>query len=756
MFESIDNTLNLLNERQRQAVEITEGPLLVVAGAGSGKTKMLTVRIAYLVEKCGVSPDSILAVTFTNKAAREMRERVQNLVSGAEKITLTTFHSFCCLLLRKWHKHAGFEDGFTIYDASDSEKLMKSVLKGKNVDPKKLSAKNVLNLISQAKNELVGPQEYRNFAGGSTSLGEKVQGIYEDYQNALMQNQAMDFDDLIFKAYLMLKDNPELLQRLQNQYRYFMVDEYQDTNHAQYRLVSLMSSATRNLCVVGDEDQSIYSWRGATIRNIQDFEKDFHGAKVVKLEQNYRSTQNILDAAGEVIARNVSAHPKKLWTDKSGGELLTFNRARDDRDEAEWVVGRIMTLVNQGFSYSDFAVLFRMNSLSRSIEQVLQKYNIPYEMTGGTKFFDRREVKDILAYLRAIENLKDSISLERIINTPRRGIGPGTIDKLCQGGLIPLWEGIAADGSANPNSKVGKFFTKMIDFLEASEYLKVSQLCKKIIEDIDYIDYLKKDDPETAQDRENNVQALVSDIRYQEEDNPNLTLSEYLASAALHSDQDDIHEEQQKVHLLTLHNAKGLEFPVVFLMGMEEGIFPHHSSKDAPEELEEERRLAYVGMTRAKERLFLTASNRRMMFGSWGANPVSRFVTEVPMHLYAGSSSITPSRSSQAREGFATSRSAIPGAISSKVVSRGPTFNSGAKWAPERKKAKELDDSTGTEAGTMINLKPGVRVNHDIFGHGTVMSTEGASLSDFRVTIGFEKKGRKTLLLQYANLQVIK
>ncbi|GAB4282867.1 MAG: DNA helicase PcrA [Candidatus Rifleibacteriota bacterium] len=759
MYNSIESNLSILNDRQRQAVEITEGPLLVIAGAGSGKTRMLTVRIAYLVEKCNVDPESILAVTFTNKAAREMRERVRQMVSGAERITLTTFHSFCCLLMRKWSKYAGFQNGFTIYDEADSEKLMKSILKKRKIDPKKYSPKNILNHISQAKNEIVGPEEYKAFVGGGSAKAELIQGIYKDYQDALMQNQAVDFDDLIFKTYLMLKNNPELLDRLQSQYKYFLVDEYQDTNHAQYKLVSLISSGTGNLCVVGDEDQSIYSWRGATIRNIQDFEKDFPGAKVVKLEQNYRSTQNILDAASEVISRNVSAHPKRLWTDKSGGEPLTFYRAGDDREEAEWVVSRIMNIMKSGYSYSDFAVLFRMNSLSRTVEQVLQRNNIPYEMTGGTKFFDRREVKDILAYLRFIENQRDSISLERIINTPRRGIGPGTVDKLSEGGKVSLWDGVAAEGSKAPDSRVGKFFRLMLDLLEASEHLRVSQLCKKIIDDIDYLEYMQNDDPDTAAERENNVQALVSDIKYQEEDNPDLTLSEYLATAALHSDQDDIHEELQKVHLLTLHNAKGLEFPVVFLMGMEEGIFPHHSSKESPEELEEERRLAYVGMTRAKELLILSASRRRMMFGSWIENPVSRFVTEVPTHLFSSASSVKPSRQAfhtvAGRKNIANAAS-IPGAVSSKIVSRGPTINAGVKWAAERKKAKELNDSTGTENGTMINLLPGVSVIHDVFGHGTVVATEGATLADFRVTVNFDSKGRKTLLLQYANLRVIK
>ena len=424
MFSPIEKTIAKLNERQQEAVRITEGPLLVVAGAGSGKTRMLTVRIAHLIENCQVDPSAILAVTFTNKAAKEMRERVRDLVAGAERVTLTTFHSFCCLLLRRWHKYAGFADGFTIYDESDSEKLMKNVLKEHKIDTKRMTPRSVLELISSAKNELIGPEEYLGFAGQTTNT-QNTAKIYAAYQNQLMQNQAVDFDDLIFKAYYLLRNNPDLLQKLQNQYRYFLIDEYQDTNHAQYRLISLISSNSRNLCVVGDEDQSIYSWRGATIRNIQDFAKDFDGAQIVKLEQNYRSTQNILDAAGAVIANNKSAHPKRLWTEQQGGELLTFQRAGDDREEAEWIVRKIQALRNEGRQSGDFALLFRMNSLSRPIEQALQRAGLPYDITGGLKFFDRREVKDILAYLRVIDNPKDSISLERIINTPKRGIEIG-------------------------------------------------------------------------------------------------------------------------------------------------------------------------------------------------------------------------------------------------------------------------------------------------------------------------------------------
>lgn len=749
MFSSIDTILSQLNERQREAVSITSGPLLVVAGAGSGKTRMLTVRIAYLIEKCGIDPAAILAVTFTNKAAREMKERVRELVAGAERVTLTTFHSFCCLLLRRWHKYAGFADGFTIYDETDSEKLMKNVLKEMKSDTRRLTPKMVLEFISQAKNELVGPEEYQTFAG-PTSASAQIQKVYAAYQAQLMQNQAVDFDDLIFKAFYLLKNNPELLQKLQTQYQYFLVDEYQDTNHAQYRLISLISGASRNLCVVGDEDQSIYSWRGATIRNIQDFAKDFPGARIVKLEQNYRSTQVILDAAGAVIAKNTSAHPKRLWTEKQGGELLTFTRAGDDREEAEWIVRKINSLCSAGRAAGDFALLFRMNSLSRPIEQALQRAGIAYDITGGTKFFDRREVKDILAYLRVIDNPKDSISLERVINTPRRGIGDTTVARLYGDGSVTLWESVASEGSRNPETKIGRFFTMMLEFMEAAQELRVSQLCRKVIDDIEYFDYLKNDDPETAEDRRNNVEALVSDIRYQEEDNRELTLHDYLANTALHAAADDIDETQQKVHLMTLHNAKGLEFPVVFMVAMEEGIFPHNSSKEAPEQLEEERRLAYVGMTRARENLFLTAASRRMMFGTWGSNPVSRFVAEVPSHLFHGRSAADPA----ARARSSSVASAIPGAVTSRPKSGAFTFNPQAKWSDSGKSAASAIQGDMVN-GNMVNLKPGIKVVHQIFGPGRVEETSGESLADFRVTVRFEQKGLKTLLLQYASLQVI-
>ena len=762
MFNSINATLENLNDRQREAVQITEGPLLVVAGAGSGKTRMLTVRIAYLIECCHVDPSEILAVTFTNKAAKEMKERVAALVPGASAVTLTTFHSFCCMLLRRWSKYAGFEKGFTIYDESDSDKLMKNCLKELKYDTKTFPPKFCLEAISKAKNELIGPENYLESCShgvGPTDIA--VQKAYETYQAALFKNQALDFDDLIFKAFYMLNNTPELLERLQRDYKYFLVDEYQDTNQAQYRLIRLLSSKTRNLCVVGDEDQSIYSWRGATIRNIQEFANDFPGAKVVKLEQNYRSTQIILDAASDVISHNNSVHPKHLWTDKKGGELIKYYRASDDREEANWIVSQIRKLINEGRNPGDIALLYRMNSLTRTTEQALQRERIPYDITGGTKFFDRREVKDILAYLRVIDNTADSISLERIINTPKRGIGAAAIDKLYEIGDKNLWDGVSKEAAEKPNSKVGSFFKQINSFMEAASELKAHELCKYIIDEIDYFKYLQKDDPETSEDRKNNVESLVSDIRYQELDNPDLKLHDYLSTVALHADADDIDEKSHKVHLMTFHNAKGLEFPVVFMVAMEEKIFPHSRSENSPEELEEERRLAYVGITRAKELLYMTAASKRMMFGQFNSNLTSRFISEIPKDLrddihtgYAsggmasryGSDSSAKVYQFPSKNTFGTRPKSSSGSPF--------TFSAQTKWASSPKPKETIKDDT--EPGTMVNLKQGVSVIHNVFGHGKVMAVNGSSLDDFKVTINFERVGTKTLLLQYASVRVIK
>jgi len=721
----VNSFLHNLNQRQCEAVEHVDGPLLVIAGAGSGKTRMLTTRIAYLVEKRAIEPEAILAVTFTNKAAGEMRERVRSLVPhAADRITLTTFHSFCSSLLRRWSKYIGFPDGFTIFDDEDSERLMKAVINEMGLDSKKFSPGLMQNLVSQAKNDLLTPDEFQP----PHPAKEKIRQVYAKYQEKLVENAAMDFDDLIFNTYKMLVQDADLLQKLQSRYRYFLVDEYQDTNFAQYKLVALLSSASRNICVVGDEDQAIYSWRGATIRNIMEFESDFKGAHIVCLDQNYRSTQIILDGAGAVIANNSGSRKKRLWTENSAGDPIVFFQTFDDREEANRIVDEIISLNERNISRSEIAVLFRMNSQSRSLEQVLTQKKIPYEFTGGFKFYQRKEVKDILAYLRIIANNKDSVSLKRIINTPRRGIGEVTVGRLQENGS--LWQGLEIFSRENPSSKIADFYEMLKSFDDLAGTVDVFNLTKAIVERTDYLCYLNESEPDTFEERKGNVDSLLSDIKSQQEDNPGLTLKEFLERVALHSEMDEMDEKTEKVHLLTLHNAKGLEFPVVFMSGMEEGVFPHISSRDLPEELEEERRLAYVGMTRAMKRLYLSAAKRRMVFGNWTPHAVSRFVREIPPQII---------------------KSREPSPVYSTPVSHSkPSFGSKLiiSDSPENRKGV-------SELGTMLNLKPGISVFHQVFGDGKVTATEGESLSDFRVTIFFRNVGKKTLLLQYANLRVI-
>lgn len=726
MSYRLKKALEELNPRQRETVEITEGPLLIIAGAGSGKTRALTVRIAFLIEEHKVPPESILAVTFTNKAARQMQERLQQLIPETAKLlTITTFHSFCCRLLRRWANHLGYDHGFTIYDDEDQEKLIGKIIVGKGWDKKVVIPRSILTCISQAKNELLFPQDYFP----PTPDRETIRTLYSAYQEELKKNGAMDFDDLIFQTYHLLNDRKELLDKVQQRYSHFLIDEYQDTNVAQYKLSALFSGTSGNLCVVGDEDQSIYGWRGASIRNILEFEQDFPGARVVVLDQNYRSTQNILDAAGAVIKNNSRVREKRLWTEKSGGEKLVLQFAHDDRSEAEFVVSEICRLAQNKFSFKDIAVLFRMNHLSRLIEQALVKRRIPYEMTGGTKFFGRREVKDILAYLRVLHNPNDSVALRRIINVPRRGIGEATVKRLEDEG--DLWKALAKRAQAKPQSKLGDFFNLILTLRESTSSLFF--LAREIIDSTDYFLHLSQTDPESAEEREANIKSLLSDIRAQEEGGEKLSLQNYLEQVALHSDLDNFQEDAEKVHLLTMHIAKGLEFPVVFVMGMEEGVFPHHSSRDLPQELEEERRLAYVAMTRAMKRLYLTGAQRRMVFGTWNQQKISRFVTEIPSELF--------------QTGFPSEAKTKTFFNSNKPKNQ---FNTFVATTHERIQAQ----FPGSPA-SLNNLQCGATVFHQVFGEGKVVSTEGSNIHDFRVMVFFKNAGRKNFLLQYTKLRVI-
>ncbi len=794
-----------LNPQQQQAVAFGDGPLLIVAGAGSGKTRTLTMRIASLIEDRGVPARAILAVTFTNKAAREMRERLFSLLGvKAQGVDLTTFHSWCCRLLRRWHREIDYPPGFTIFDDEDQEKVLRDCAKRMDLDTDRVPLRLVRSLISEAKNELRSPEEFRP----DHPQADRIREMYQLYQEALALQKACDFDDLIMRTWQLLTARPDLLEKLHRQYNYFLVDEYQDTNIAQYRLLALLAKASNNICVVGDEDQSIYGWRGADIRNILDFEKDFVGATTIVLDQNYRSTQKILDAASAVIARNKSSRGKKLWTERGDGELLHLLDADSDRDEADRVVGEIRRLVNAGTPLSGIAVLYRMNSQSRELERALVRSGFPYEVYGGTKFFQRREIKDVLAYLRVLVNPDDAVALARIINTPPRGIGATTQSRLEAMG--PLFAALFAERKSS--KKLGEFCTLLEHLQEQARILSVSALTRVVIDEIGYVDYLKKDDPDTAEDRIGNVEGLVSDIVEQEEANPELTLMAYLEQVALHAEVDELRENTDKVHLLTLHNAKGLEFPVVFLIGLEEGVFPHHSCIDFPERLEEERRLAYVGMTRAEKRLYLCCARQRLVFGRWNANAPSRFLGEVPVGLFventlssrirahlsgrpvagvpigavgARGRTFVPAPGTRMPGGSAAVAGrpslGLPPGAAVRTTARIPVPGAGRTDAGAARDAGARADEaavassairalrhaekpgmmsvpdvgmTDMALANMANTTVGCRVWHQVFGQGRVRAVEGNRVEEFRVTIDFERAGSKTLLLQYASLRI--
>ncbi|MDN6839937.1 MAG: DNA helicase PcrA, partial [Tetragenococcus halophilus] len=633
--------LKNMNQKQEEAIITTEGPLLLMAGAGSGKTRVLTHRIAYLIEEKSVNPWNILAITFTNKAAKEMKERVKGLLDvQAEGIWVSTFHAMCVRILRKDVDLIGYSQNFTIVDPAEQRTLMKNVLKTLDIDPKKYDPRGILGNISNAKNALLTPEEYQQRQG---SYFEEVVGrCYEMYQKELRKNQSMDFDDLIMNTITLLKNNEEVLQYYQNKFQYIHVDEYQDTNHAQYILVNLLAKRLKNLCVVGDADQSIYGWRGADMQNILDFEKDYPEAQTIYLEQNYRSTKNILQAANQVITNNQNRKDKNLWTDNTAGQTISYYRGDSERDEAQFVVKNIQQTIDaEEKEYGDFAVLYRTNAQSRVIEEMLLKANIPYTMVGGHKFYDRKEIKDVLAYLNAIANPEDSLSLARIINVPKRGIGPGTLEKLndfADFNGMPLLEATENIELSNISGKVMKklkaFGDMMVNFNQMIPYLSMTELTEEVLQKSGYYDELKSQNTLEAQARLENLDEFLTvtqefDKQYEnqaEEDreSPENKLTVFLNDLSLLSDVDQYEEESSEVTLMTLHAAKGLEFPVVFLIGMEENIFPLARAAIEESELEEERRLAYVGITRAEEKLYLTNALSRMLYGKPQYNRPSR------------------------------------------------------------------------------------------------------------------------------------
>ena len=738
-----------LNEQQKEAVLHTEGPLLILAGAGSGKTRVLTHRIAYLIEEKGVNPWNILAITFTNKAAGEMRERVDNLVGfGSESIWVSTFHSMCVRILRRHIDLLGFDTNFTIYDTDDQKTLMKDICKLLQIDTKLFRERSLLAAISQAKNELVTPEEFRIQAQGDFSR-QKIASVYEEYEKQMRTNNALDFDDLLVKAVQLFQTQADVLDYYQERFRYIMVDEYQDTNTVQFELVRLLSAKYRNLCVVGDDDQSIYKFRGANIRNILDFEQVFPDAKVIKLEQNYRSTSNILNAANAVIRHNHGRKDKTLWTDNGEGDKINVRQFDTAFDEAEYIVGDIRERVESGkAAYNDHAILYRTNAQSRMFEEKFVTANIPYKIVGGINFYARREIKDLLAYLKTIDNGRDDLAVRRIINVPKRGIGLTSINRVqeyASGREIGFYEALRAVDLI-PNigrgaSKLESFVALIEHFKTDAKELTISELMQEILEETGYIESLKEEGSEEAESRIENIDELISKITAYEEtcedrDEP-ATLNGFLEEVALVADIDSLDESNDYVVLMTLHSAKGLEFPHVYLAGMEDGIFPSYMTitADDPEEVEEERRLCYVGITRAEEELTLTYARRRMIRGETQYNKMSRFLKEIPMELLSTGAVFQkpepeeerkPSAYQQARQAFRAKAFVQPGAAR----------------------------SFGSPKGEGPGYQVGDRVRHVKFGEGTVTAmVEGGR--DYEVTVDFDGPGTKKMFAAFAKLQKI-
>ena len=770
----MNDLLKELNDKQYEAVTNTDGPCLVIAGAGSGKTKVLTHKVAYLISEKIAKPWEILAITFTNKAANEMKARVQKLVGDeAADIWMGTFHSICVRILRKQIDRIGFDTSFIIFDTSDQKTLVKKIIKQQNLDDKIYSDKSIMYEISNAKNEMLEPGDYAVKVKGDFRR-EKIAEIYEIYQKALQDNNAIDFDDIINFTIKILLNNPDLLEYYSGKFKYVLVDEYQDTNKAQFMLVSILASKYGNITVVGDNDQGIYSFRGADITNILNFERDFPGTKIIKLEQNYRCTQNILDIANEVIKNNETKYEKKLWTVNDKGNKPEVHRADNEYEEASFIVSRINKLkMEEYYKYSDFAVLYRMNSQSRSIEDILRRENIPYKIVGGLKFYERKEIKDIIAYLRLIQNSSDNLSLTRIINEPKRGVGKTSIDNI---ELLSNENGISMYDIIKDAEKYGltrvysntrEFINCIEELKQKKDELKISDLITETLNKSGYIKSLEIENTLESETRiENLNEFLTVAIEFEEQD-AEPSLSEFLEGITLSSDLDNLEDEDNSVTLMTLHSAKGLEFPVVFLVGMEEGIFPGYKSIGEPAELEEERRLCYVGITRAKENLFLTCSKQRTIFGSTSCNPISRFLKEIPSNMLEGYDTLeekTNNRYNDYEERWTYGRSSYNadfGEESSygryKEIERtkskgtGTTFN--FRSADSFLKSLE-SKNTGKSEIDLSLYKAGVRVSHKKFGEGTINYVEPEG-EDLKVDINFDKAGHKRLMAKFAGLKIL-
>ncbi len=745
-----------LNEQQKEAVFHTEGPLLILAGAGSGKTRVLTHRIAYLIEERGVNPWNILAITFTNKAAGEMRERVDRLVGfGAESIWVSTFHSTCVRILRRYIDRIGFDTNFTIYDSDDQKSLMRDVCRVLDVDTKKYKERMFLSAISAAKDEMITPDEYELNAAGDFGK-QKIAQVYREYERQLHANNALDFDDLLLKTVQLFQTQPDVLESYQERFRYIMVDEYQDTNTVQFKFVSLLAAKYQNLCVVGDDDQSIYKFRGANIRNILNFEQEFQNARMIKLEQNYRSTQNILNAANAVIQNNRGRKDKTLWTDNGDGEKVHLRQFDTAYDEAEFVADDIRKNIENGGTYQDYAILYRTNAQSRMFEEKFVACNIPYKIVGGVNFYARREIKDLLCYLKTIDNGRDDLAVRRIINVPKRGIGLTTITRIQESAAarkIGFYEALLGldliPGVARAASKLDSFVALIEYFKRRSDEVSITDLMNEIIEKTGYIENLEAEDKEDAQARIENIEELVSKIAAYEEqcaaEQVKPSLSQFLEEVALVADIDSLEENPDYVVLMTLHSAKGLEFPHVYLVGMEDGLFPSYMTitSDNDEDLEEERRLCYVGITRAEQELTMTCARKRMTRGETHYNRMSRFLQEIPKELMENGSLPFDKEMQKEREQELIRQNAYTQA--KQAFRQKPFQNYGIQ-----KGAKAF--AVSKEKG--LDYQVGDRVRHIKFGEGTVKGIlEGGR--DFEVTVEFDTAGVKKMFATFAKLKKI-
>ena len=772
----MQDILKGLNDKQYEAVVNTEGPCLVIAGAGSGKTKVLTHKIAYLIGEKQVKPWNILAITFTNKAANEMKERIGNLVGDvAADIWMGTFHSICVRILRRFIDRIGFDSSFIIFDTSDQRTLVKACIKSIGLDDKMFTDRSVLSEISNAKNEMLEPDQYTVRANGDFRK-EKIALVYEMYQKRLKENNAIDFDDIINYTIKILMENPDILEYYSDKFHYVLVDEYQDTNKAQFTLVTMLASKNGNITVVGDNDQGIYSFRGADISNILNFERDFPGTKIIKLEQNYRCTGNILKAANAVIQNNEVTYKKELWTENEVGNLPAVYSAKNEYDEGTYIAQQIEHLRREEYyKYSDFAILYRMNTQSRAIEEILRRESIPYKIIGGLKFYERKEIKDIISYLRLIQNPSDNLSLKRIINEPKRGIGKTSLDKIEELSInsgVPMYEIIknAEQYGLNRVFLNSREFVNAIEELRAKkEDIKISDLIKETLKKSGYTQALENENTIEAENRiENLDEFLTVAIEFEDESADN-KLSDFLEGITLSSDIDNMEEAEETVTLMTLHSAKGLEFPVVFLVGMEEGIFPGYKSIGEPKELEEERRLCYVGITRAKEHLFLTCSKQRTIFGSTSCNQVSRFLREIPSDLLDGYDDALGEKQENNSNIFGDSKyswtygSKDNGNIKTykidknepKVAAASSSTNSNGFMF--RTAESFLNNLTKKSSGANVDLskyKEGVRIYHKKFGEGVISNVEPEG-DDLKVDIQFDKVGHKRLMAKFANLEII-